>query len=173
MSTGSVILSSLYFFLPAYIANMMPVLVMKIPFLGKPVSSRLFGKNKTWRGLFFGTVAGGLIFWLQKIVYTSGFTSWGIIDYADYSLLLGFLLGFGALAGDMAKSYYKRKAGIKEGEPWIPFDQLDFVFGGIIMSFFVYVPRAEVVLVLLLASPLLHIIFNYIGYLLGLRKRMI
>ena len=31
-----------------------------------------------------------------------------LIDYSDFSLLLGFLLGFGAILGDLVKSYFKR-----------------------------------------------------------------
>ncbi len=157
---------ALYFFLPAYIANMAPVLVKKVPFLNRPVHARLLGGHKTWRGLVAAVLAGGVVFWLQKIAYQAGFRSLAVIDYADFSVLLGFLLGAGAIVGDLVKSYYKRKEGIKPGHSWIPFDQLDFVVGGIVGSFFLYVPPARIVLVLLVVSPLLHVLFHYIGYLL-------
>lgn len=168
---GELIIKSLYFFLPAYIANMSPVLSQRIPLLNKPVWEKYFGKNKTWRGVLAATLIGGLVFFLQKVAYVYGFRSWALIDYSDFSVLLGFLLGAGAIVGDLVESYYKRKAKIKPGDSWIPFDQLDFVIGGIIFSFFVYVPPAEVVLVLLLASPALHFLFNYLGYLLGINEQ--
>ncbi|MEK6901094.1 MAG: CDP-archaeol synthase [Nanoarchaeota archaeon] len=168
---GLFILKALYFFLPAYIANMAPVLVKKVPFLNRPVHEKRFGSHKTWRGLVAAVLAGGLVFWLQKIAYTMGFRSLAVIDYHDFSVLLGFLLGAGAILGDLVKSYYKRKGGIKPGHSWIPFDQLDFVIGGIIGSFFLYVPPASIVLVLLIVSPVLHALFHYMGYLLKMNEK--
>lgn len=165
---GLLILKALYFFLPAYFANMSPVLLKWIPFANIPVNKKLFGKNKTWRGLLVGTLVGGLVFGIQRLVHNYEFQSLAIIDYTDFSLLLGFLMGFGALFGDLVKSYYKRKAGIKAGYPWIPFDQIDFVIGGLVIGFFIYVPPAEVALLLLIISPLLHVIVNYIGFLFGI-----
>jgi CDP-2,3-bis-(O-geranylgeranyl)-sn-glycerol synthase len=168
---GLLIIKSLYFFLPAYFANMSPVLLKWIPFANIPVNKKIFGSNKTWRGLIVGTLTGGLIFALQKWIHKLGFQNLAIIDYSDFSLLLGFLLGFGALLGDLVKSYYKRKAGIKPGCPFVPFDQIDFVIGALVIGFFIYVPPAEVALFLIILSPILHIIVNYLGYLLGIRKR--
>ncbi|MEK6900564.1 MAG: CDP-archaeol synthase [Nanoarchaeota archaeon] len=165
------ILESLYFFLPAYFANMAPVLLRWIPFGGKPITEKLFGSHKTWRGLVVAVLAGGLVFWLQKIAYDAGFTSLALIDYADFSVLLGFLLGAGAIIGDLVKSYFKRKQGIKPGNPWLFWDQIDFVIGGLLFSFFVYVPDVLVVLVLVTLSPVLHAAVNYIGYLLKINKK--
>lgn len=113
---------------------------------------------------------GTAIFGLQQFLYGAGFQRWALIDYSDFSIWLGFFLGLGAILGDLVKSYYKRKDGIPPGEKWIPFDQLDFVVGGIIGSFFIYVPAAEVVLILLIVSPFPHIAATRIGYWLGIRK---
>jgi CDP-2,3-bis-(O-geranylgeranyl)-sn-glycerol synthase len=165
-----IVISALYFFLPAYLANMFPSLAKNLPFLNYPVWENKLGKNKTWRGVVIATLIGGLVFWLQKIAYIQGFTSWAVIDYSGFSLLFGFLMGFGAIFGDLVESYYKRKIGIAPGKPWIPFDQLDFVIGALALSFFVYVPKANIILILLLASPLLHILTNRIGYWLKLQK---
>jgi len=164
------ILQSLYFFLPAYVANMTPVFLKKVHFLAIPISEKRLGKNKTWRGVIGATLVGGIIFYLQKLLYLQGFTSIALIDYADFSLALGFLLGAGAIVGDMIKSYYKRKAGIVPGKAWIPFDQLDFVIGALTLGFAIYVPPASVMLTLMLLSPLLHIATNHLGYWLGIRN---
>lgn len=164
------ILQSLYYFLPAYIGNMMPVLTRRIPFLGMPVHERMFGKHKTWRGLVVAVIASTLVFWLQRLAYQQGFTTLAVIDYSDFSLLLGFLMGAGAILGDLVKSYYKRKAGVKEGKPWVPFDQFDFVLGGLVLSWLVYVPDVEIVFFILLLSPLLHVVVNYIGYVLRVKE---
>ena len=141
-----------------------------MPFLNFPVWEKKCGKNKTWRGIVVATIAGGLVFWLQQLAYSSGFTKLAIIDYTGFPLIFGFLLGFGAIIGDLIESYYKRKAGVAPGKPWFPFDQLDFVIGGLFFGFFVYVPKANLILVLLIVSPLLHIIFNRIGYWLKINK---
>ncbi len=165
------IIESLYFFLPGYIANMAPVLLRRIPFLGKPIHRKLFGEHKTWRGLAVATLVGGLVFWLQKLLYLSGFQSWALIDYSDFPLWCGFVQGAGVILGDLVKSYYKRKQGIKPGDPWWVWDQLDFVIGGLILGFIFYVPPVETVLVLVVLSPILHLLANNIGYLLKLREK--
>jgi CDP-2,3-bis-(O-geranylgeranyl)-sn-glycerol synthase len=166
------ILKSLYFFLPAYLANMAPVFAMKLKVPNKPIWEKRLGTHKTWRGVVSAALVGLLVFWLQKIAYVNGFRSLALIDYSDVTIMLGFFIGLGAIVGDAVKSYYKRKADIKPGKSWVPFDQIDFVIGGIIGSFFIYVPKAEVVLILLLISPLLHVAANIIGYWLKINDKM-
>jgi len=167
-----ILFKALYFFLPAYFANMAPVIFRKIPILSIPVQEKWFGKNKTWRGLVIATIIGTLVFWAQKSLYSQGgfWEEVALIDYSGHTILLGFLLGFGAILGDMVESFYKRRRNIAPGKPWIPWDQLDFVIGAIALSAFVYVPKIEVIIILLLASPVLHIIVNHIAYWLKIRK---
>jgi CDP-2,3-bis-(O-geranylgeranyl)-sn-glycerol synthase len=164
------IIKSVYFFLPVYFANMAPVILKKLPALNQPVWERKLGKNKTWRGIVVAIVMGTLIFYLQKVAYQNGFTSIALIDYTDFSIMLGFLMGLGAIVGDMVGSYYKRKANIAPGKPWPVYDQLDFVVGAFAFSFIVYIPPAEMFLVILILSPLLHVLFNLIGYWLKFKK---
>lgn len=164
------VVKSLYFFLPAYVANMAPVLFKKLPWLDIPVSSRYFGNHKTWRGMVTASLMGLLVFWLQQVLYQQGFDELAFIVYTDFSIFLGLFLGLGAILGDLLKSYFKRKVGLEPGKSWFPWDQLDFVIGGIAFSCLLYVPAAEVVVVLFIVSPLLHIIINHLGYLLGMRK---
>ncbi len=164
------IIESLYFFLPGYFANMAPVLLRWIPYGGKPIHEKLFGGHKTWRGLFAAVLVGGLVFWLQQVLYAQGFQKWALIDYADFSPWFGFLQGAGVILGDLVKSYYKRKQGIRPGQPWWGWDQLDFVIGGIAAGFVLYVPPAEIVLVLVVLSPILHLLANNVGYLLKIKE---
>lgn len=149
---------------------MAPVLLRWIPFGAQPVSERWFGAHKTWRGLVVATLFGGMVFAIQKYAYASGFRGFLLIDYAGFPWWSGFFMGAGAILGDLVKSYYKRKNGIPPGEPWIPWDQADFVFGGIIGFFVLYVAPIEVVVMLLVVSPILHLGVNYIGYLLKIRE---
>jgi len=152
---------------------MAPVLFKWLPFLDKPIYEKKLGAHKTWRGIIVATLVGTLVFALQKWAYSAGFTSWALIDYSGFSLLYGTFLGFGAIAGDAIESYYKRKQNIPPGKSWIPYDQLDFVVGGLVASLFFYVPPAEVALTLVVVSPLLHFLVKYIGYLLKLEKTKI
>jgi len=160
---------SLYFFLPAYFANMAPIIFKWFPYGSSPVCEKYLGGNKTWRGLIAATLTGGFIFWVQKLLFNAGFQKLAGIDYADFPILLGFLMGLGGILGDLVKSYHKRKAGIKPGYRWFPFDQIDFVIGGLIGSFFIFVPPVEVVAVLFLATPVLHIVVNHAAYWLKIR----
>ena len=169
---GLLILKALYFFLPAYLANMAPPLLQWIPF-NKPIYEKKFGSHKTWRGLIAASIIGILTFQLQIYLFQfEFFNKISLINYPDFTILLGFLLGFGAIIGDLVKSYYKRKNKIAPGKSWMPYDQIDFVIGGILLSFFVYVPTVSVIVFLLILSPLLHIVTNIIGYWLKINKRM-
>ncbi len=164
------LLQALYFFLPAYFANMAPVIFQKLPFLTSPLSEKHFGKNKTWRGILTAIFFGTFIFYLQQIAYTNSFTSLALIDYNGFSLWLGICMSTGAILGDLIKSYYKRKVDIAPGKPWWGWDQLDFVIGGLLGSMLVYVPTISVVLILVILSPLLHILVNLIAYALKIRE---
>lgn len=162
----NLVLLLLYFFLPAYVANMAPVFVRKWKILAKPVSAKHFGSHKTWRGLVFGTLAAILVAGIQRWLAIGSLT---IAPY-DTWLLLGFLLGAGAMLGDLAKSFFKRRLGIPPGKSWIPFDQIDFVIGGLALASFVYFPGWTGALILIIVSFFLHILVNYVGHKLRMRK---
>ncbi|MBW3023287.1 CDP-archaeol synthase [Candidatus Woesearchaeota archaeon] len=170
------IIQSLYFILPAYFANAAPVLVKKINFLNVPVDfgkklnkSPVFGPHKTWRGIVSATILGGIIFILQKVLYSFGFfQSVSLVNYNDFSYLFGFLFGFGAIFGDLIKSYFKRRAGIKSGARWLPFDQIDFVIGALAFSSIVYVPSVWVWVILILITVPIHILARHVASLLNI-----
>lgn len=136
-------LKCLWWLIPAGIANTVPVLVKnRFKILAKPVdfNSKFFGKpilgsHKTWRGLIMGTIAGSLIFLLQQWLYQfPAVEKISLIDYSGISFLYGFLLAFGGLFGDLAKSFLKRRFGIHPGRKWFPFDQVDWVVGSLALS---------------------------------------
>lgn len=161
------------FFLPAGVANMSPIFASRLPLLKrwnapldcglKHRGERLLGDNKTWRGLVTGTLMGGLTnVFIQSFVLARG-------DSLAYLFLTGCLLGCGALAGDAVESYVKRRRGIAPGESWFPFDQIDYIAGGLL---FVY-PMVLVPVSLVLAIGALyfglHLLFSYLGYLAKLK----
>ncbi|MEK7172295.1 MAG: CDP-2,3-bis-(O-geranylgeranyl)-sn-glycerol synthase [Patescibacteria group bacterium] len=168
----NLVLSSLYFILPAYIANTFPVLFKWLPF-GNPINEKLFGEHKTYRGLISGTLTGILIVFLQY-KYSSYFKGIELMDYSYFSsqkiILIGICFGAGALFGDLIKSFFKRRLRIKDGHSWFPFDQLDFVIGSLIAVSPFYSPPLSNLIIILLITPILHFLTNIFAYLIGLKK---
>lgn len=172
------ILEALYFFLPAYISNLVPPLFGKLRYFNQPIDfgrkwkgKRLFGDHKTIKGFLVACIFGTFAFHFQKILYSQEFfKSVSLINYSQTSLLLGFLLAFGAIFGDLIKSFFKRRMGKKPGKPWIPFDQIDYIIGGLLFSSFIYSPELEIVIAIVILSVLLQLLFHYTGYLLGINK---
>jgi CDP-2,3-bis-(O-geranylgeranyl)-sn-glycerol synthase len=80
----------------------------------------------------------GIIFvYLQAYLYQSNsfFQSVSIVDYSRVNpLILGSLLGLGAIIGDSVKSFFKRQFNVAPGSSWVPFDQIDYILGGLIFS---------------------------------------
>jgi CDP-2,3-bis-(O-geranylgeranyl)-sn-glycerol synthase len=163
-----------------YFANMAPVLVKKIPFLDSPIDGnrllngqRLFGKNKTWRGILFATLFGFSTIIFQQWLNTKNtfFSSISILDYeSGMVLLLGGLMGFGAIMGDLIKSFFKRRMNIASGRPWVPFDQIDLAIGGLAFGSLLYWPGLAIAAVILLITPILHWITNLFAYFLGMKE---
>ena len=171
------ILQSLYFFLPAYFANMAPVIMKNINFLAVPLDNGkrfngkpLLGKNKTYRGVVFAIFFALIVCFLQYIAYgTEIGKELSIFDYGKW-YVLGPLIGFGAIVGDSIKSFFKRRLNIAPGKPFIPFDQLDFVFGGLVLSAFVVRYTWQHALTIVIASFFLHIVVNHVAFYTGIRK---
>ncbi|MBW2995370.1 CDP-archaeol synthase, partial [Candidatus Woesearchaeota archaeon] len=94
-----------------------------------------------------------------------------ILDYASVNIILfGFLLGLGAMTGDLVKSFFKRRIGKKPGESWPVFDQLDYVIGALLFGSIVFVPELSIILIILIVTPVLNLLANYLGYILKLKK---
>lgn len=164
---------SFFFFLPAGIGNMMPVFAAKLPGLSKwnqPLdfgltfqNKRILGDHKTVRGIITGILAGMLI----AVILVHFFPN---LYHGANPFLVGFLLSFGALAGDSIKSFFKRRVNIPSGKTWFPFDQIDYIVGGLVLSLFVVRLPLQQYLVIFLLYFCLHLLSTTIGYLLHLKK---
>lgn len=142
-----VMLQAFWLILPAYIANASAVLVGG----GIPVDfgktwrdgKRILGDGKTWRGLFagafIGMTAGFGLAVVAKYIALSDFAFLNLSDFEGFPLMIPiiFSLCFGALTGDVTKSFFKRRIGKNRGEDWILFDQIDFIGGALLFSFLV------------------------------------
>lgn len=166
-------ISAIYFIFPAYIANIFPVLAakLKLPF-GKAISPKLFGENKTYRGFYVGYLGAFIMLLLQEHLQSEGiFNNFRLIDYSSINVFLySFLFGVGAISGDLLKSFFKRRLNKKPGSPWVPFDQLDFIVGALIFLSPFYQLVWQGVVVLLIVTPILHLLTNVTAYYLGLKK---
>lgn len=168
--------AAILFFLPAGVANMSPVIANRLPVIkdwntpmdfGKTwQGKRILGDNKRVRGLVFGTLMGGL-----TAVVVSKLNANTVVTIAPF--WAGSLLGFGALMGDAVESFFKRRRRLAPGQSWFPFDQTDYIVGGLIAIYpFVQLP-VWVITTIIVVYFGLHLAVAYLAYLLGLKDRPI
>lgn len=178
---------ALWFMLPAAIANASPIFTAHAPYLNKltaPIDNgrtfrgkALLGPHKTWRGLIGGILVSTLIFWLERrfqnnfsfVQHVAGGTAYLTIPV----LLLGPLFGLGALGGDALESFVKRQRGIESGKRWIPFDQLDYIIGTVLITLPLMLFALMVYVWIFILWTLTHLVASAIGWLMGLKDEPI
>jgi len=155
---------AIWFILPAYVANATPVILGGGAPLdgGKKLGDGrpIFGPGKTTRGFIAGVIAGSLMGGLE-----------GVVEQSHTYIVLGFLLSLGALVGDLAGSFIKRRLNIPRGGSAPILDQIGFVVFAILFASPVMLPSGEVILVILALTPLIHFGTNLIAYKLGLKDK--
>jgi CDP-2,3-bis-(O-geranylgeranyl)-sn-glycerol synthase len=161
MDIAQIIVQALMFIFPAYCANGTPVLAgggTKIDF-GKNFvdGKRLFGNNKTFRGFFFGWAVGLGV---------------GLVEcyFFGFPILFAVLTPLGALLGDLAAAFLKRRLNIAPGGMLPVVDQIDFVVGAIVFSLPLSLIGWEIALAALLITPPIHLFTNFCAYKLKLKK---
>ncbi|WXG45729.1 MAG: CDP-2,3-bis-(O-geranylgeranyl)-sn-glycerol synthase [Candidatus Atabeyarchaeum deiterrae] len=173
---------SLWFIFPAYVANAVPVLVGG----GSPIDfgrsfvdrRRIFGDGKTIRGFAGGLIGGILVgvfeafISLWAINYLSELTNLSAISIATLlcTPLRAFMISLGALMGDLLGSFIKRRMGLRRGAPAPFLDQLTFLFGAFVFVSLTFPFQAEYALILVVLTPLIHLVTNMVSYLMGLKK---
>jgi len=162
MDVVLLIIEAIKFMFPAYCANAVPVLAgggVPMDFGKKFLDGKsIFGKNKTFRGFFFGLAVGTGVGLLESMIF-------------GYPLLFGLLSSLGALLGDLAGAFVKRRLGIAPGGLLPVVDQVDFVVGALLFSFPVasQMLSLELVLAVLIVTPPIHLVTNFAAYKLGLK----
>jgi CDP-2,3-bis-(O-geranylgeranyl)-sn-glycerol synthase len=170
MDIATLIVEAMKFIFPAYCANAVPVLAGggqpmdfgKHFFDGKPV----FGKNKTFRGFFFGLAIGIFVGVVESFVFSYPF---------PFSVLFSVLSPLGALCGDLAGAFLKRRLGIAPGDLLPIIDQIDFVVGALLFSLpFFSLPLTvtywELAIAVIIITPPIHLLTNFLAYKLKLKK---
>lgn len=157
------LLRLVWLMLPAYGANMAPPLLRFWHGWNRPICERWLGTHKTMLGFALGVAAGVSIAWLQHVIHPS------LADDGRW-LLLGFAFGAGAMLGDAAKSFVKRRLSIAPGSRWLPFDQIDFVLGALLaISPWIVLPLREVIAILALTF-VGDLVVNQLAFRLGIKR---
>ncbi len=161
---------------PAYVPNPVAALCgggMPID-LNKTYSDgrRILGDGKTYRGLVCGVcagiAAGAAQIWLT-ITY-----GWTFLPQQTGASIV--ILAFGALLGDMGKSFIKRRLGKDRGASWPVADQYDLVVGAFILiavfdpSWLLTNITLPILVVILVLTPILHRVVNIIGFQIRVKK---
>ena len=172
----STLLAAFWIMVPAYVPNPVAALCGG----GTPIDfhknyadgRRIFGDGKTYRGLMCGVLAGIAAGALQ--IWLAGAYGWTFLPQHTAASII--ILAFGALLGDMGKSFIKRRLGKDRGESWPIADQYDLVPGAFILML-VFDPAwlfatitLPILIVILILTPLLHRAVNIIGFLCGVKK---
>ncbi|MBA4336768.1 hypothetical protein C0416_03265 [bacterium] len=177
-----IVVQALYFMLPAYVSNASPIIAARLNVfksLAFPIDRNkklngesLFGESKTSRGFFVGISSAVIMAVIQHFIYI-GTTNHSIYltDYSLFnSILIGFLLGTGALIGDLLESFIKRRIGKKSGQSWPIADQIDYPLGALLFVSIIFIPSASHIIIIIILSMMLSALANLLAYLLGIKK---
>jgi CDP-2,3-bis-(O-geranylgeranyl)-sn-glycerol synthase len=155
--------------IPLYLCNSMALVFGG----GKPIDfgknfvdgKRLLGDGKTIRG----TIAGIAIGSAAALALSAIFPETAVFLNANYAFY-GPLLAIGAVAGDFAGSFLKRRMGIERGGSVFLLDQLGFVVAGLAFGCLLAQPTALEFIFLLAFTMLAHVIGNRIAFLAKIKK---
>lgn len=156
-------IEALKFIFPAYCANAIPVIAgggLPLDFNKKAIDGKpIFGKNKTFKGFFAGLIIGTSVGFAEAVFF-------------NYPYQLGFLLSLGALMGDLAGAFLKRRLGIAPGGLLPIIDQVDFVVGAVLFSIPLQLPILtwELAVMVLIVTPPIHLLTNFVAFKAGLKS---
>ncbi len=119
---------------------------------------RIFGDHKTIRGLLSGLIVGSVVGIFESFLSASNMA------------IMAALASAGALLGDLGGAFIKRRMRIKPGQPLPGVDQLDFVFGAVLLVSLIYTPTPGTLLILFCVTPPIHLFANISAYKLGLKS---
>jgi CDP-2,3-bis-(O-geranylgeranyl)-sn-glycerol synthase len=171
------VVTAVWAMLPAYVPNNAAVLVGGGPPIdgGRTLGGRrLLGDGKTWLGTAGGWLAGVLVGLGLGAVRPAASDALGVALPA-LPLAAVLALPLGAMLGDIAASFLKRRTGRRRGAPAPGLDQLDFVAGALLCGlvaapgWFLDTFTLPVLAVVAVATPLLHVTTNAGAYWLGLK----
>lgn len=123
---------------------------------GIPIAPTLLGAHKTYRGVVAAIVAATVITCIQSLLYdrVEFFRTFSL--YGDHNpFLMGFLFGFGAMAGDAAESLIMRRLNVPPGTPRRS-DTFDYLLGAAACIAFVIPVGMREVMLMIVGGLFLH-----------------
>ena|SRR3989344_9152027 len=172
-------LGILYLALPAFVANMAPVLAARFHILSSlstPIDGgktwrekQILGANKTWRGLVAAVAGAAFISTIQYGLDLPLFAYTSIFNSLLYAVSYGALAGFLCMLGDMIGSFIKRTLGIASGKPFIPLDQIDYMLAYIFGTWFIFMWGPTEIIFLLVFAFLANLTTNMLAYAIGIK----
>ncbi|WP_226480329.1 CDP-2,3-bis-(O-geranylgeranyl)-sn-glycerol synthase [Natrinema amylolyticum] len=164
--------------LPAYVPNNAAVLAGG----GRPIDGgrtwgdkRVLGDGKTWRGTAMGIAAGLALAAVLTLLEPTVSDALGFAIPA-FTPRAALGLAGGAMLGDILASFLKRRSGRQRGAMFPGLDQLDFVVVSLPLvalldfEWFREWFTLEVLFVVVVLTPILHVTTNVIAYKLGLKN---
>lgn len=162
---------------PAYVSNGTPPITSKLFRKRTPIDfgkyfidgKRIFGDGKTIEGFVIGVLAGFLITLLTYyIIYTVYPNVKNIFYFPKLEEIL--FINITALLGDLLGAFIKRRLGLPRGYPAPILDQLDFlIFPLTYMYVSGIIDTVHILYAVVLTIPI-HLLTNFIGYKLGVKK---
>ncbi|WP_049927286.1 CDP-2,3-bis-(O-geranylgeranyl)-sn-glycerol synthase [Halopiger goleimassiliensis] len=178
MAVLETIVVAFWAMLPAYVPNNAAVLAGG----GRPIDggrtwngTRLLGDGKTWRGTAAGILAGLALAAVLTLLAPE--VSAAIdIEVPEFTVPAAVALAAGAMLGDILASFLKRRTGRQRGAMFPGVDQLDFVVVSLPLTALLATDwfrtwfTWDVILVVVVLTPVLHVTTNVIAYKLGLKN---
>ena len=147
----AIIIYSLIYIFPAYVANGAPVIFgggKPLDFGRKFMGKRVLGDSKTIKGAVAGIMAGTII---------------GIVEYNffPHMLCISVALALGAISGDALGSFIKRRIDLKPGAILPIFDQYGFLAFALLFALPLgHLPNLYGLLFIVILTGPLHLLTN-------------
>ncbi len=168
----------------AAIAHMFVVKMRYLEFLTYPLDhnktynkKRIFGANKTYRGLLVMIIASIFFSYIYYLLVANikSLQQYNLLDIMQHSFVFyGVLFGVGYIIGELPNSFYKRQLGVEAGKSnsfmLHVIDQVDSVFTVMLLlvAFSSFTWQHFIIGVFFYGA--IHILINYLLFLIGLRK---
>jgi len=186
----SLLISLLLCAVPAVIAGSAHMAVVRLdlwPWLARPLDGgrswrghRVFGDNKTWRGVISMIVFSilGCYALAALVALAPGLAPYNLLDFDRYgSPFYGLLYGLGYSLFELPNSFLKRRRDIRPGQKGrlanVLLDQADSVFGCLLLLY----PFSRMSFAFVIAGVVfftaLHMAMNYLLFLCKLRAEPI
>lgn len=171
--------------MPVIIAAILHMLVVKLnlfQFLAHPIDfrqkykgKRIFGDNKTIRGIFFMVLFSVILCYVLSYSTFYLNNDYILYDFKKYPpYLYGVLLGLGYSLFELPNSFVKRQLNIESGKRGsilnILSDQADSVIGCYILIYPFIEASFSFIIAGIVLFTAIHLLFNFLLFVIGIRK---